>query len=552
MTLEYTQTPDDVLFSGPKYKHVLELLTQYPVLTYPRFFSLNTGLTLNDLYEGMEVLVSKGYKVRRVDGKGIVFDFISMVIAKEQIQAQLAVDLYELIPNYNPYAIGYLASKKYTFLKNPLWPSSIQNLVLIELEDGSLDLMEFSESSLSFEVLAYCIDNPGHVITNLELYNLMCRLGINIEHYEYGAIYRWFDYCKQFYGMPFVSIKGRGWGLIDSSLPIEEQEQDVALRLSKKWERYLTEHIEHIPCTTIGKLAGYTFYFPNFTMGYLARQAYIVVKDPSGVIRVLNLNMQNTAKRMLELFVRNNGYVDKVIAANALKEEWWQTQINQEHQRSAYMNGPNSRHLKIADLTTQDGYEYAIKRLASFLESHGLPTIVALPEVGYAIQGYQVARDSHINKSVYRHLQKYVDSYRSDLGIDSGLLVENCIFDEFDLHFILCRIDTLNEHCNQQLFQPGLRKTHLAIFNRIVYINGSINNIRVVVELTETQAEALRVFRYKATQKLQGSKRDMDNYRKYFKSIEKVFIQNGFQLEQGTGVVEKGIATLPIPAYSEI
>ncbi len=551
MVIDYVDIPEDTLLSGPRYKQVLELLTQYPILTYPRFFSLNSPLTLNDLYEGMEVLVSKGYKIRRVDGKGIVFEFEDLEPAKEQMHAQFISDLLELRSNYSPYAIGYLGSTKYTFLKNTYWPSSIQNLVLIELEDGRVELLEFTETSLSFEVLAYCIQNPNHVITNLELYNLMQSLGVNLEHYEYGAIYRWFDYCKSMYGQPFVSINGLGWGLADPALPIEQQQENVEARLKSTWENYLLENLEYLPCSTKGTLGNYTFYFPRFTMGYLARHAYVIVKDVDGKVKIIDFNMQNTAKRMLELFVRNNGYVDKVIAQNALQEDWWQQQVEEETKRSIYMNGPDSKSLKIADITIQDGYEYAVKRLASMLQSHGLPTISALPEVGYSIEGYKQGRQRHIYCSVFNTLNRFIYSYRPGLGIESGLFLENSFYPEYNLRFILVEIDRFNSYAKKQLFQPGLRKTHLAIFSRAVYISGDVEYVDVVVELTEIQAKALRMFRDGIQVHLTGTKREQDNIRSYLKSIEKAFYEIGLVFDAGTGKVLNRTATLPVPTYIE-
>lgn len=550
MSLDHIQSPDRSLSSRPRYKHVLELLIQYPILTYPRFFSLNTGLSLNDLYEGMEVIASKGYRVKRIDGKGIIFNFQNLEDAKEQVQAQFTLDIFELTSTINPYAVGYLGNKKYTFIKSPFWPSSIQNLALVELEDGSLELMEFSENSLSFEVLAYCIDQPSKVITNLELYNLMCRLGINIEYYEYGAIYRWFDYCTNFYGVKFASIRGFGWGLMDCTLEEDEQEIDVANRLSTKMESYLIENIETIPCSTKGVLNGYTFYFPQLEMGSLAKQAYVVVKDKNGDIRVLNLNMQNTAKRMLELFVRNKGYVDKAISQNALQEEWWKTQIEQELKRAVFMNGETSGNLKIADLTTQDGYEYAIKRLASFLEENGLPTIVALPEVGYAIEGCQNQREQYITEVVYRALEPYALSRKLFAGVDSGFLLENIRFALEDFGLIICSVECLNRKLKGALHQPGLRKTHVALFHRNIYTGDEVTKIYVAVELTGIQAEALRAFRYSSKIKL-PTKRESDNYRRYFEAITKAFKKAKLGLESGTGVLEGGFATLPIPTLGE-
>lgn len=551
MAIDYVDTPEDILLSGPKYKLVLELLTQYPVLTYPRFFSLNTGLSLSEVYEAMVMLVSKGYKIRRIDGKGIVFEFEDLETAKQQLHAQFINDLLELKPFYSPYAIGYLGSAKYTFLKHPNWPSSIQNIVLIETEDGTNELLEFSEASLSFEVLAYCIQSKDHVITNLELYNLVQCLGINIEHYEYGAIYRWFDYCKNMYGQPFISINGLGWGLADPNSSSELQHADIELKLRGTWESYLINNIDLLPCTTIGTLNGYSFYFPNFTMGYLARHAFVIVKDLEGNVIVLDFNMQNTAKRMLELFVRNNGYVDKVIAQNATHEEWWQQQVEQEAQRSIFMNGSSSKKLKIVDVTTQDGYEYAIKRLSAMLEVNGLPSVTALPEVGYVVEGYKQSRSQYIYSNVFSVLKRFIHSYRSGLGIESGLFLENSFYSEYNLRFIIVETDRLSAYAKKRLFQPGLRKTHLAIFSRAVYINGDVEYIEAAVELTALQAQALRIFKQKLTVELNTTKREEDNIRSYFKSIEKIFAEMGLAFELNTGKVLNHTATLPVPTYKE-
>lgn len=523
------------------------------VLTYPMLLKQYPGIDTKNLVYKIDYLIERGYPIQKIEGKGFVNGNYSIEDATKMIREQFINDVIAQVEACETYIKETVYGIEYTLIENSAWPTGIQRLLIVNNGIDDPFAIPFQERSISYPILKVLLINPNHVITNYEIAQLVRSLGEDVEFFDYLTVFRWFDYLRRTYGIPLTSVQSMGWGMTNIQVEESAQGKDMETRINSQWQSFFEQNITSLQCSTIAEVSGITFYFPKLEMGHLARHAFVVTIDQNGATRMYDLQTRHSTRRVLESFVRNGGYIDKYTVAKHSKEEWWQAQQEEDQRRSDYISRKGAD-AKDIDVAAEDGFDYAMKRLRECLTKNGFPELLGhAAEAGYVLSTNPKYRRQFIKDRTLTALEKLLGrnfdcrGYPAEYGLDMYRM-----YPEYDMKVIVVEIGKLENKSEMEMFQPSIFKTHVGLFNRVIYKGQDVFTLTVVIELNPTQAELL--CRFGIDGRLDTTnipKRERDLIRKQLERILYELKKSGVDVNEGTGIVKDKIAILPIPMPAE-
>lgn len=543
------------ILQDPSYltDQAIDLIKEREVLSYPELLNQLPSIDINKLSHRIDWLIELGHPIRRIEGKGFVYGDFTPEEATEMLRSVFVTDVLTQAEYCETYIHANVYGIEYNLIQNTTWPLGIQNLLIINSGIDNPYSIEFQERSISYKILIFLLTNPRHVITNYQLAQLVAATGGNIEYYDSLSVYRWFDYLRNTYGIPLMPVQGMGWGMTNTQIEESEQLADMEARLNSEWLRFFQEDIATINCSTVGEVAGTKFFFPKLNMGFLPRHAFVLTQDLNGEVRVFDLQTLHSVKRTFESLVRNGGYIDRYTIVKHSQEQWWQDQLLEDQQRTNFITSERAK-AKVVDVASEDGYEYAIKRLKDFLEANDLPNLLPhSSESGYVLSSVPKVRREFIKERMLRGLRKVLGKnligkgYPEEYGLETYEVIK-----EYGLKLIVFDLATLEGKSGEEMFQPSIYKTHGAILVRDIYSAQDVYQITVAIELNSSQASFLEQFKNPSTLDISNmTKRERDQVARILKGMVAEFVRAGFALEEGTGKIENNVATLPVPVCAE-
>jgi len=115
-------------------------------------------------------------------------------------------------------------------------------MCLVQPSNAKPYVLRFEEDSIAYEVMAHLVSDLYHVLTYIQLVDLMKSLKIKIEYYRYTSIYYRINQCNEYLSENCIVVKKPGIGLPNPLLPQSARTDEVEDRLKVSWEYYLVVH----------------------------------------------------------------------------------------------------------------------------------------------------------------------------------------------------------------------------------------------------------------------------------------------------------------------